>query len=250
MEEKIRDILGTVKDKLSEPAEEANLAAKKKVVKGATTAIVALSILSGLAFSGPAEINQSQIDTQLNQTPVVLDIDDYMSTNVDDDDDDADEQKGSKIGVVAKFKQAVLQLPQAVRLLIITPLWAVGTALMTAVSFLWNVIFSSPLGTFIASFAIGFGVLVALFAVTAKMLLPGVPLKKMLNKKTVLALGVTALLLAGVDAIAPMYWHEYPAISAVIKLGVGASVIALIITRFKKLLTVANPFSEGVKALS
>ena len=206
---------------------------KKNIAKGTTTALVVLSLLSGLAFSGPADINQDDVGTHLNQAPIVMEIDDYANTEVDDD--DADEQKGAKSGIVAKFRQAVLSMPQAVRLLLITPLWAVGTGLMTAVSWLWSIIFSSPLGAFIASFAVGFGVLFALFAVTAKMLFPDIPLKKILSKKTVMALGLTALALAGADAALPAFWHEYPYYAAALKIGVAAMVIGIISSRIKKL---------------
>ena len=207
----------------------------KTVVKGTTTVLLVASLLTGLAFSGPAEINEDQANSQLRQAPIVMEIDDYMNTSVDDD-DDADEQKNAKVGVVQKFKQAVLNLPASVRLLIITPLWAIGTAIMTAVSFLWNVIFSSPLGAFIASFAIGYAVLVGLFAVTAKMLFPNVPLKKILNKRNVLILGIAAVLLSFIDWMAPMYWHQYPAVAAAVKLGVGVFVIGTICYRFSKIL--------------
>ena len=81
------------------------------------------------------------------------DVDEFVNAPVEDDDDDADEEKSVKLGAVARFRQAVMQLPQSVRLLIITPLWALGTAIMTSITFLWNILFASPLGAFIASFA-------------------------------------------------------------------------------------------------
>jgi len=208
---------------------------KGKAVKATTTAILIASLLTGLSFSGPAEINEDQASSQLRPAPIVMDIDDYMNTSVDDD-DDADEQKSAKPGFIARFKQAVLSLPSSIRLLIITPLWALGTAMMTVVSFLWNIIFSSPLGAFIASFAVGFAVLFGLFAVTAKMLFPDVPLRKILSKRNVLVLGIAALLLAVIDWLAPMYWHQYPAVAAAVKLGTGAFVIGVICYRVNKLL--------------
>lgn len=208
--------------------------AKKTLVKGTTTALLALSIITGLAFSGPAEINEDQAATQLNPAPVVMDIDDYMNTGVDDD-DDADEQKGTRPSAMARFKQAVLSLPSAVKLLIVTPLWALGTGIMTAVSFLWNVIFASPLGAFIASFAVGFAVLIGLFAVTTKVLFPWIPLRKILSKKSILALGITALALAGADAAMPVFWHDYPLYAAALKIGVSIFVITLLANRLKKL---------------
>lgn len=204
------------------------------VVKGATTALVVLSLLTGLAFSGPADITQDQAAANYRPAPIVMDVDDFVNTPVDDD-DDADEQKGARIGFFAKFRQAVLSMPQSVRILIVTPLWAVGTALMTVVSFLWDVIFASPLGAFIASFAVGIIVLLGLFTATAKILFPDVPLKDLLSKRNVLILAVAAFILSCIDALAPMYWHQYPLASAGIKLLFGASVIGMLSARVKRL---------------
>ena len=207
--------------------------ARKHIVRGTTTALVVLSILTGLAFSSPAEITDDQAAASYNPAPVVMDIDDFMSAPVEDDDDDADEEKSSRIGLIGRFRQAVLTIPQSVRILIVTPLWLIGTGLMTMISFLWNVIFASPLGAFIASFAIGFAVLTGLFAATAKILFPDMPLNKILTRRNVLILGATALLLSGIDAVAPLYWNKYPLAAALVKLAFGGTVIGIIINRMK-----------------
>lgn len=227
--------------------------AKKNAVKGATTALVVLSLLSGLAFSGPQEITEEQSAASYNQAPIVMDIDDYMSAEVDDGDDDADEQKTAKGSLFARFRQAVLSLPQSVRILIIVPLWAIGTALMTAVSVLWNVIFASPLGAFIASFALGFAILTGLFAATAKMLFPDVPLSRILQKRNILILGITALMLSAFDALAPLYWNKYPLAAAGVKLVIGASVIGALSVRAKKLFNkdlLSNKYSHMPQAVT
>ena len=200
---------------------------RKQAVKGAAAVVLALSLLTGIAFSGPGEIVDDQAGNLISQPPIVLDIDDYANV-VTDDDDDADEQKNVKQGIIARFKQAVFSLPSPVRILIVVPLWAVGTGLMTAVSFLWNVIFSSPLGAFIASAALGFAVLLGLFVVTAKMLFPDVPLRKILSKRNFIALGVVALLLAILDAALPLFWHDYPAVTALVKISAGAITVGVL----------------------
>lgn len=214
-----------------DPAE----AMRKTAVRGATTAVVMLSLLTGLAFSNPAEINEDQSATSYRPAPIVMDVSDVVNAPVEDDDDDADEQKSTKTGAVARFRQAVLSLPQSVRLLIVTPLWLLGTALMTLVSFLWNVIFASPLGAFIASFALGFAVLTGLFTATARILFPDLPLSKILCKRNVLILGCLALLLSGLDAALPLYWNKYPLAAALVKLVLGGSVIGLLTVRTKNL---------------
>lgn len=208
---------------------------RKTAVKGATTAVVMLSLLTGLAFANPAEINEDQAAANYRPAPIVMDASDFVNAPVDDDESDADEQKGTRVGVMARFRQAVLSLPQSVRLLIVTPLWALGTALMTVISFLWNILFASPLGAFIASFAIGFAVLTGLFAATAKILFPDIPLGRILSKRNVLILGALALLLSAFDAVAPVYWNSYPLAAALLKLVLGGSVIGLLTVRTRKL---------------
>ncbi|MBQ6314485.1 MAG: hypothetical protein IJI11_02645 [Mogibacterium sp.] len=208
--------------------------ARKHLVKGTTTALVVLSLLTGLAFQGPADITEEQAAANYRPAPIVMDVDDFVNAPVDDE-DDADEEKGSRLSFVARFRQAVLSLPQSVRLLIITPLWAIGTALMTMISFLWNVIFTSPLGAFIASLAMGFLVLLGTFTATAKMLFPDIPLNKLLSKRNLLILGVTACILSIIDAAAPLYWHQYPLAAALIKIVFGGTVIGILSVKTRNL---------------
>lgn len=214
---------------------------RKGALKGATTALVMLSLLTGLAFSSPAEITEDQSAVNYRPAPVVMDVDDFINAPVDDDDgDDADEEKGSKLGFFARFRQAVSSLPQLVRLFIIVPLWAAGTAIMTVISFLWNVIFASPLGAFIASLFMGFAILLGLFTVTAKALFPDVPIRKILTKRNLLILGCLALVLSGFDAVAPMYWHQYPLAAALLKFILGGAVIGWLANRTGKLFHLGN----------
>ena len=170
-------------DRTYDPGNEA----RKIGVRGITTSLVVLSLLTGLAFSGPADITQDQsAGSNFTPAPVVLDIDEFVNTPVDEDDDeDGDEQKTVRQSFMARFRQAVLSLPQTVRLLLVVPLWAAGTAIMTVISFLWNILFASPLGAFIASLFMGFAILLGLFTVTAKALFPDVPIRDVTKAQAV-----------------------------------------------------------------
>ena len=210
-------------------------AARKNIMRGATTLIVAASLLTGVAFDGPADINEEQAASNYNQPPIVMEIDEFANAPVDEDADDADEEKSSRSGFMARFRQAILSMPQSVRLLIVTPLWLLGTALMTVIAFLWNVIFASPLGAFIASFAIGLAVLLALFTTTAKALFPDIPVKDLLSRNNIIIIAISALLLSGIDAVAPLYWHEYPLAAALVKLVLGGTVIGILSVKTKNL---------------
>ena len=220
-------------------------AVRKNVVKGATTAVVLLSLLTGVAFSSPADIADEQAAANYRPAPIVMDASDFVNAPVDDDDgDEADEEKGARLGVAARFRQAVLSLPAPVRILVITPLWALGTAIMTLISFLWNILFASPLGAFIASLFFGFAILTGLFTATAKILFPDIPLSKILCKRNILILGCLALLLSGIDTVAPVYWHQYPLAAALVKLTLGGAVIGAITVRTKNLF-----YKLGIKGM-
>ncbi len=207
--------------------------ARKTAVKGVTTALVLVSLLTGIAFSSADEINDEQAEMSYRPAPIVMEIDEFANAEVDENDDDEDETKQSKPGLIVKFKQAVLSLPQSVRLLIVTPLWLIGTGLMAAVSFLWSIIFQSPIGAFITSFTLGFAVLLGLFTVTAHTLFPDVPIRKLLSKRNIIIIGITALALLIFDALAPNYWHSYPLAAGLLKLVIGGSVIGIISVRVK-----------------
>lgn len=212
---------------------------KRKTVKGIATVAVLASLLAGMAFSGPADIAQEANDIKYNTPPIVMDIDDYGNATVDDDDDDATEEKKNNGGFLSMFRQAVLSMPQILRILVVTPLWLIGTGLMT----LAGLIMSSPIGTFLISLAVGFGILVGLYAITAKTLFPDVPMKDILSKKNLTALAVAAIGLAAVDAVAPLFWKEYPLLSMLVKLLLGAGVIAILTMKVKKL---SNTIQSGL----
>ena len=199
--------------------------ARKITAKGVTTSLVVLSLLTGLAFSSPADITQDQTEAaNFRPTPVVLDVDEFVSTPVeeDDEDEDGDEQKSTKLSFTQRFRQTVLSLPQSVRMLLVVPLWAVGTAILTVITFLWNILFASP-------------IMLGLFTVTAKALFPDVPIRKILCRRNVIIVGCLALVLSGFDAVAPVYWHSYPLAAALVKLVLGGTVIGYLAHRTGKL---------------
>lgn len=200
---------------------------QKKIVKITATVAVLASLAAGLIFGAADDITPELKQASINQPPVVMELDEFGNATVDDDDEDADEKKD---GFVVRLRQAIVSLPLAVRLLIVTPLWAIGTAIMTIVSWLW----ASPIGAFVTTVLVGFAVLVGLYAVTAKMLFPNVPLKKILSKGHLTTLFVVSLGIAGADMIAPLFWAKYPIASAGIKLGAGVLVIAILCSRVKK----------------
>lgn len=215
---------------------------KKKAIKGVATAAVLVSFAVGMLFNSANDITPEQVQPSVNRPPIVMDIDEFANATVDDDDDDATDEKKASTGVVARIKQAMMKLPYSVRLLIITPLWVIGTVALTVLSVVWRALIASPIGVFLATAAAGFIILLALYVGTAKVLFPDVTLRKILSRGALISLGVVSLLLAGIDAIAPLLWGKYPFVSGLAKLAIGVSVVGILSAKAKKL---SETFQRG-----
>ena len=232
----IKEIAKNIKAGVGEkPSDEHAKKAKKRVVKIVAAVTVLASLAAGSLFSSVDDITPEIKRTSINRPPIVMDIDEYGNATLEDD-DEAEEKKGNG-GIVSRIKQAVLSLPVAVRLLIVTPLWLIGSAIMTAVSILGRTIVASPIGAFIMSTIIGFGILLGLFVVTSKIIFPDVPISKILTKNNLLTLAVIALALAGADAVAPLFWAKYALISGLVKFCVGVLAICVCLTEVRKIRT-------------
>lgn len=191
---------------------------KKKIVQGMATVTVLASLVAGMMFNGATEITPELTQTKVNPAPIVMDIDEFANATVEEDDE---EQATQKKGGIRK--------------LLIAPLSLVGTALMTVASLLFRLLIASPIGAFALTALVSWGLLVGVYAGTAKLLFPDVPMSKILSKGHIQALGVVALVIAGIDAAAPLFWDKYPLMSGLVKLGIGAAAIAALAAKVNKL---------------
>ncbi|MBR3719397.1 MAG: hypothetical protein IKN20_05995, partial [Firmicutes bacterium] len=135
-------------------------------------------------------------------------------------------------GIKARLRAAILSMPKWLRIVVVVPLWALGYALLLLGSFLYSTVLS-PFAGVILSALIGIAAMVALFAVTAKMLFPDMPWRKILSKKNLAVLIVTGALLAAADVIVPRYYSGYPYVAAAVKLAAVLVVVNILLARLK-----------------
>ena len=95
---------------------------KLKAAKTAAVTVAAAGVVTGTLFDSPTELVP-----ELADNPVVADLLDNS------DGDDAPEEK-KRSGPAERLRGWVLELPEAVRMLVGLPLWAVGWVLMTGIS--------------------------------------------------------------------------------------------------------------------
>ena len=200
--------------------------------KGAATAaatVAAAGVLIGGSFEAPADILKDN-DSALAPPPIVetlnAEIDPGDGDTGDDDavaEEEVEEKK--KGGVRQKTREFVLRLPLAVRACVAVPLWCVGWALISAASLLWAGVLS-PVGAAIAKWVMIALMILAALAITVKTVFPKTPLKKILNKHTLLWVlgGSTAFCIA--DVVLQRFYPDMPRLFDIARAAASAALLA------------------------
>ena len=201
---------------------------KNKIVRPAIAGATALSLLLGGLFSSPAELTE---ETKLRQTPpaavqlVVPDLPDDGPSDDGDEDSALQDEEKKKGGLRSALRRLVLRIPRPVRIAIGVPLWAVGWVIIAGLSALWSAFLSPVAGmvlTWLSIAAVILGILVCFI----KMVCPDLPVKKILNRKTFLAVICSVAVLGVVDAIAPNVWDGYETVQSIFRAVASAAVLA------------------------
>lgn len=200
---------------------------KKKLIAGSAAAVAALALIVGTLL--PSALDVVSPEKAAAPPAVVLNLDEEVAGQSQEA---APENRKSQ-RMAEKLKAWLLGLPQAVRVIFVLPLWALGWVLSWGLSILWAGLFSPALG-FVASWAVGAAVLTGLFAVTAKALFPELSFKKILTKKNGYIIIGAAMVIVSLEAILPFYWPNYKLVSILVKTFLAAAVVGFLCYRIKK----------------
>jgi len=175
--------------------------AKHTAALSAVALLAAASLTVNGMFTSPAAILTG------DETAVVC-----TATDADDEPDAGPgetetEKVRRRTGVRERLRAAILRLPLIVRLTAVVPLWAVGWAVTAAAGALWTA--AEPLLGRLLGFAVLLAALIGVFALSGKAIFPDLPLRKILNRRSLLALLIGAAALTLFDAAAPLVWEEY-----------------------------------------
>lgn len=184
---------------------------KKTVIAAVTAASVAVA---GLTDSPDTIIKGNEEETISSEKFKEISTA-TESEELDTDEEEDDEEKKKKSGIKVRIREKMLSLPMAVRLFIIMPLWLLGSWIIFLSNGLLQLL--SPFAGRIITAVISALLIIGGFLFAAKTAFPDLPIRKILNKKTLpwLLLGVLILNIA--DMLLPFVWDRYKDISGLIR---------------------------------
>ncbi|MCR4607436.1 MAG: hypothetical protein K5771_06900 [Oscillospiraceae bacterium] len=155
---------------------------KKDIKKTAVAITTAAALMTSGLFKDPAEIVKDE-EVYAPPPPIVETID---RAPVEDEPDDMTVEDEEKKTPKDKLRDLLLRMPRAVRIILLLPLWCIGTALMTVLTPLFSAVLP-PLLNIMIRWVLIAAVLVALAAAACKLIFPDIPLKKVFSKKNMLS---------------------------------------------------------------
>ena len=184
---------------------------KKKVVVSAVAAATAASVLVGGAFTSPADLLDDGPDALIQSMD--MDMDSQQDSGDGADDGEESEDKG---GIKASVRKALRQAPAPLRACVALPLWFVGTVLIELGAALWGTVLSPVFAAVLSWAAIAVMVLLV-FLLAAKTIAPDLPIKKILNKRSVLTIFALCFGFGLLDNVLPLFVEGYEAFSQWVK---------------------------------
>lgn len=194
---------------------------KERAAVAAVTTVAAAGVLVGSAFATPADLLQPDEAAQNAVTATVDGGDDGGAAGGDQETD-----KTRRGGIRGRMRQWMLQLPLAVRACVGVPLWGLGWALITGLSFLLTGAVSPAVGTALTFLALA-AVLLLSLAGAAKAMFPDIPLRKLLSIKNFFGVCMGVGLLGAVHTAAPLVWPGYEAAADAVRVGGSLTVLLL-----------------------
>ena len=192
---------------------------KKKPSKAAATAVAAMTaagVMVGGAMSSPDEAMNDGPDA-IVQT---INIAPQIQAESGGSDGGAEEavavEEEKKRGKYSSIRAAVRSAPFEARVRMAIPLWIAGTAMIAFLSSLWMGVLP-PLASAALSWILTSLMAVLIFTLAVKTVFPDLPLKKILNKRSLLCIGILCLICGIADAALPFFWDDYTKLSNLLK---------------------------------
>lgn len=196
--------------------------AKKKAAVSAVAAVTAASVLVGGAFTSPADVLDDGLDAHV--LTVDMDMDGQLDAGDDSGSSDGEEEQDKKL--TGSVRRLINQAPAPLRACVALPLWLVGTLLIELGATVWGTLLSPVAAAVLGWLAIAVLALLV-FLLAAKTIAPDLPVKKILNKRTVPGIVLLCLCFGALDCVLPLFVEGYDRFSQLVK-AIGSCLCAAV----------------------
>ena len=199
----------------AEPRPRKSISAHGAAAASAVVAVTAAGVLVGGAYTSPEEIMSDGPETVIQ----TLDRSASEAEAVDVGADEPCDETGTdekKRGVRAGVRSIMRSAPAGVRVLVGVPLWGIGTVVTSLASTLWSSVLSPAALTLLSWLAAAL-MAVLIFTLAVKTAFPDLPLKKILNRRSILTIISLCFLFGLLDAVLPFFWEDYDAVSKLLR---------------------------------
>lgn len=192
---------------------------RKKLKHGIITATLAAGMITNAAADDPAALLQSPDEAADDHVQVLSagEMPEYAVYL-----NELEELTGFD-----RVRDFVMRLPVAVRAVFLLPLWAVGEVAF-AVASAFSAALATPAGTFIAGIVAQLAILVAVFALAAKVISPHTPVREILGRKRFPWLVAGAVAVSAANLALEQVWDDWNVVRIVLMTAVGYLVLAFL----------------------
>ena len=193
---------------------------KEKHSKAAATAVAAMTA-AGVMVGGAMASPEDAMNDGAGAIVQTISIAPQVQADAGGSDGGAEEavavEEEKKRGRFSSVRQAMRSAPFEARLRMAVPLWIAGSLMISVLgSLLMGVL--PPLAAAALSWVLTALMAVLVFVLAVKTVFPDMPLKKILNKRTFLGIGILCLACGILDAALPFFWDDYTTLSMLLKL--------------------------------
>ena len=154
--------------------------AGKRIARSAVALTTAAALITAGLFRTPADIIKEE---DVFAAPAIVETVDREPVP-DEPEDMPEEEEERKKNLKDRFREALLRMPRIVRILLLLPLWCIGTVLLAVLTPLFQAVLP-PLLNIVLKWLIIAAVLLGLVTAALKLLFPDLPLKKILSKRNI-----------------------------------------------------------------
>lgn len=206
--------------------------AKKRAAQSAVAVAASAGVLiSGMFNSAVNAVEEPLSPDKITPPPAIElvlpdgeDDDDGLPDTGSDGEEDAVEDEEKKKRRRAALRAAVSKMPLMLRIVYIIPLWAAGLGIAAGIRALLGA-FLPSLAALLLGWVVTAGAVLLLAAGALKLLFPDVPVKKLVNRRTITGALAGVALLAGLDFALPIFWSGYEKIKSLFCLAGAAAVL-------------------------